>query len=170
MKVTCPQCGSREFRKLSLVYAEGFSKLKTGSRGWGIIAGTGGADLAFGRLRTRGGVQTALSRKAAAPSKMSHWKIFRWALVGLFILVFSIGYTDTFLLRGGRFELQFGWFVYPYLWILLFILCFVFWYNRRVVPRRYRLWDRSFMCYTCGHILQLPEQSELSNRAFAREV
>jgi hypothetical protein len=166
MKVTCPQCGSREFRKLSLVYAEGFSKLKM----WGILAGTGGGDLAFGRFRTKGGVQTALSRKVAPPAKMSYWKILRWSFVGLFILVFSIGYTDTFLLRGRSFQLQFGWILYPYLWTVLFILCFAFWCNRRVVPRRYRLWDRSFMCCSCGHILQIAEPSDSPDRALAREV
>ncbi len=53
MNIECPQCGSTEFTKLSLVYAEGFSDLNASSRGWGLLVGGGGADLGFGNVRTR---------------------------------------------------------------------------------------------------------------------
>ena len=159
-----------EFKKLSLVYAEGFSDLNASSRGWGILVGSGGADLGFGKFRTRGEIQSRLSQKVSPPRKWSYWKIMVGGLIGLLILEFILGYIDTFLRTGGNFNQQLAWFSYAWLGIVAAILCFAARYNLALYPRRYRLWDRSFMCRRCGHILQLPETRDSARQALSRPV
>lgn len=110
MNVECPKCGSMEFKKLSLVNAEGSSILNASSHGWGILAGSGGADLGFGKFRTRGEIQSRLSQKLSPPRKWSYWKIAFGGLIGLMILEFIFGYVDTFLRTGGNFTQQLAWF------------------------------------------------------------
>lgn len=119
-----------------------------------MIFGTGGADLSFGKFRTKGEIQTRLSQKVSPPSKWSYWKIVFWGLMGLLVLEFILGYVDSFLRVGGNFNQQLAWFGYSYLGVIALALCLAFWHNLRVVPNQYRIWDRSFMCRRCGHILQ----------------
>ncbi|HEV2500729.1 MAG TPA: hypothetical protein VGY31_14220 [Terriglobia bacterium] len=170
MNVECPQCGSNEFTKLSLVYAQGFSNLEARSRGWGLIFGSGGADLGFGKFRTKGEIQTRLSQNVSPPRKWSCWKILFWGLIGLMVLEFILGYADSFLRIGGNFNQQLAWFGYSYLGVVAFILCLAFRYNFSVFPRRFRFWNRSFMCRRCGHILRLPTPSDPASRAVIRGV
>jgi hypothetical protein len=170
MNVECPMCGSTQFRKVSLVYAEGFSDLDARSRGWGLFFGSGGADLAIGSFRTKGEIQTRLSQRVSPPRKWSYWKIIFGGLIGLLILEFVLGYVDTFLRPGGNFNQQLAWFGYGYLSLVALILILAFRYNIGVFPKRYRLWDRSFMCRSCGYIAQLSLSSNPSGQAFSREV
>src|SRR5579875_3444304 len=115
MNIECPTCGSTEFTKLSLVYAEGFSDLNASSRGWGLIVGSGGADLGFGNVRTKGQIQTRLSQRVSPPRKWSYWKILVGGLIGMLVLEFILGYIDTFLRTGGNFNQQLAWFGYAWL-------------------------------------------------------
>ncbi|MGH9440281.1 MAG: hypothetical protein ACRD22_21035 [Terriglobia bacterium] len=170
MNIECPKCGSTEFTKLSLIYAEGFSKLEARSRGWGLIVGSDGADLAFGKFRTKGQIQTKLSQKLSPPRKWSYWKIAFGGLVGLLVLEFILGYVDTFLRVGGNFNQQLAWLGYSYIGAVAFILCLAFRYNFGVFPRRYHLWDRSFMCRRCGHILELLQPAERGSEALIQEA
>jgi hypothetical protein len=170
MNIECAQCGSTEFTKLSLIYSEGFSNLKARSGGWGLIFGTGGADLTFGRLRTKGEIQTQLSQKVSPPQKWSYWKIVFGGLLGLLILEFILGYVDTFLRTGGNFSQQIAWFGYGYLGVVACVLILAFRYNIAVFPRRHRVWNCSFMCRSCGHIAQLDRSNDPSGQAFIHEV
>ncbi|MGH9396245.1 MAG: hypothetical protein ACRD18_05280 [Terriglobia bacterium] len=160
MNIECPKCGSTEFTKLSLIYAEGLYDLNTRSRSWGLVFRSGGPDLAFGKITTQGEIQTRLSQKISPPCKRSYWKIVFGGLVGLLVLEFILGYVDTFLRAGGNFSHQLAWFGYSYVGVVTFILCLAFRYNIAVFPNRYRLWDQSFMCRRCGHVLQLPKPSD----------
>jgi hypothetical protein len=170
MNMQCPQCGSKEFTKLSLIYAEGFSDLKARSRGWGLLFGSGGADFGLGTFRTKGEIQTRLSQRVSPPHKWSYWKIVVGGLIGLLILEFALGYLDTFLRVGGNFNQQLAWFGYGYLAVIAFIFLLACRYNFAVFPRRYRVWDRSFMCRSCGHIAQLPLPSDPSGSTLVREA
>lgn len=168
MNIECQQCGSTEFTKLSLIYAEGFSNLEARSRGWGLIFGSSGADLAFGTLKTRGEIQTQLSQKVSPPRKWSYWKIVFSGLVGLLILEFILGYIHTFLRVGGNFNQQLAWLGYAWLGIVALILSLAARHNLGLYPRRYRLWDRSFMCRRCGQILQSPQTGGQGSQALIR--
>ena len=55
MNMQCPQCGSPEFTKLSLVYAHGFSEAESQSRFWGFSFGE--PAFGYGRAKTRGHLQ-----------------------------------------------------------------------------------------------------------------
>lgn len=152
MKIECPQCGSTELTKLSLIHAAGLSDLNARSRGWGLLVGSGGADLGFGTFKTKGEIQTRLSQKVSPPRKWSYLKILFGGLIGLFVLEFILGYFDTFLRFGGNFNQQLTWFGYSWLAIVGFILCLAVRNNLGIYPRRYCRWNRSFMCRRCGQV------------------
>ncbi len=158
MNIECPQCGSTEFKKLSLVYAEGLSDLNACSRGWGLLVGGGGADLGFGKVRTKGQIQTRLSQRVSPPRKWSYWKILLGGLIGMLVVEFVLGYIDTFLRAGGNFNQQLAWFGYAWLGLVGLVLCLAARHNLGLYPRRYRLWDRSFMCRGCGQITARPQR------------
>jgi hypothetical protein len=170
MNMQCPQCGSAEFRKLSLVYAEGVSKFKAHSRGWGNLFGSGGASLLFGRFKTKGEIQTSLSRNASPPRKCSYWRIIVWGLIGLPVLDFALGITSNRLPFAGDFVRQVTWFGLSYLAVLALILAFACSKNFWEFPKRHRLWDRSFICRSCGRVLQLPQASDASSQPLVREA
>lgn len=159
MNIECPKCNSTEFTKLSLIYASGFSNLEARSRGWGLLFGNGGADVALGSFRTKGEIQTRLSQRVSPPHKWSYWKIMVGGLIGLLIFEFILGNVDTFLRMGGNFNQQLAWLGYSYLGVVASALCVAFWYNHSVIPKRHRVWDRSFMCRRCGHVLQMTATS-----------
>lgn len=159
-----------EFKRLSLVHAEGFSNLEARSRGWGLLFGSGGADLGFGKFRTKGQIQTKLSQKISPPRKWSYWKIVFGGLVGLLVLEFILGYVDTFLRLGGNFNCQLAWFGYAWLGIVVLILCLAARHNLGFCPRRYRLWERSFMCRSCGQIVQFSRSADAPGQTTIREV
>src|SRR5579875_2117070 len=144
--------------KLSLVYAEGLSDLNARSRGWGLLVGGGGADLGFGKVRTKGQIQTRLSQRVSPPRKWSYWKILLGGLIGMLVVEFVLGYIDTFLRAGGNFNQQLAWFGYAWLGLVGLVLCLAARHNLGLYPRRYRLWDRSFMCRGCGQITARPQR------------
>lgn len=154
MNIECQQCGSMQFKKVSLVYTEGLSDLNARSRGWGLLLGSGGADLGFGSFRTKGEIQTRLSQRVSPPRKWSYWKIVLGGLIGLIVLEFLLGYIDTFLRVGENFNRQLTVFGYTWIGAIAVILCMTFRHNVWTMPKRRRLWDRSFMCRRCGCVLQ----------------
>lgn len=161
MNIKCPRCDSTEFKKLSLIYAEGLSDLEARSRGWGLLVGSGGAELGFGKFRTKGEIQTRLSKSSSPPRKWSYWKIVFWGLIGLLVLEFIFGYVDAFLRINGNFNQQLAWFGYTWLGVVTIVLFGTFRHNVLTVRKRCRLWDRAFMCRCCGHILQIvPPQTD----------
>lgn len=170
MNIECTQCGSTEISKLSLIFDEGFSHLEAHSRGWGFLVVADGADLAFGRLRTTGEIQTQLSQKISPPHKWSYWKILFCGLIGLLVLEFILGYMDAVLRFGGNFNQQLAWFGYSYLGVVAITMCLAVRHNFGVFPKRYRIWDRSLMCRCCGHIFQLPETSDHAHEALIRNA
>jgi len=163
----CPRCTSTEFTKLSLLCDQGSSTFHARSSGLAMAIGTG-AELVLGQARTKGEIQTRLSNKVSPPRKWSFWKAVFGGLIGLLVLEFSLGYAHTFFGYGGNFSHQLGWFIWSYLGLLVFVLGLIVWYNFRAFPRRYRAWDRSFMCRRCGHVIQV-EGSAQSRQRVAQE-
>lgn len=161
MNMQCPQCGSTEFTKLSMLYAHGLSDLEASSRGWGLVTGEDGADLAFVGARTKGELQTRLSQQVSPPRKKRYRPVLLVWFLGILIGGWFLGYFATLNHRPDTvFEAHFTWFVYIYSGFATFVLG-VFWcFNHRIFPRRYQYWDRSFMCRCCGHVMQQPEGVE----------
>lgn len=170
MKIECPTCESTEFTKLSLIYAEGLSDLNARSRGWGLLFGGGGADIALGSIRTKGEIQTRLSKSSSPPRKWSYWKIAFGGLIGLLVLEFTLGYVDTLLRVSGDFNQQLAWLGYGWLGVFTFLFCLAGRHNFGIYPRRYRIWERSVMCRCCGYVLQLPDGGNSASHPLIREA
>jgi hypothetical protein len=165
MNAECEKCGSTDFTKLSLIYEQGFSELKTRSRGWGAGFGIEGAALGFGRAKTAGHFQSKLSRAVSPPGKMSYWKVIKWGLL-VSLIVWWVLFNLTAAPGGPRLLAP----DFPFIacangGLLVFLLWVVWRYNRLVFPGRYANWDSSFMCTRCGHIVQLNPRIEHSPEA-----
>jgi ribosomal protein S27AE len=76
--MSCPRCGSNEWKLASLVYKEGVSSSDSSSVGIGV---TSGLSLGVGRASTSGTQQTELSKLAAPPTSFA--KTVK-CLIGLF--------------------------------------------------------------------------------------
>ncbi|HTV55556.1 MAG TPA: hypothetical protein VMI06_11655 [Terriglobia bacterium] len=135
MNMQCPQCGSTEFTKLSLVYAHGFSDLEARSRGWGVVTGDTAPDLAFVSVRTKGELRTRLSQQVSPPRKKRYKPVLLIWLLEIFIGAWFLGYMATLNHRSDAvFETQFTWFAYIYSGFAVFVLA-VFWrFNHRIFP------------------------------------
>ncbi len=168
MNIECPQCGSTEFTKLSVVYAEGFSDLNARSRGWGFFFGAGGADIGFGGAQTKGRLQSKLSQAVAPPRKWSLWRVVLWGFVGFPCVYFVFESLNATLSRSGllgQFNPDFAWLLYGYLTFMALVLVLTFWHNYGIFPARRRGWDRSFMCRCCGHVVEIPAPSGSAHAA-----
>ena len=157
MGYPCPQCRGNETRKFSVVFEEGFSQIRTKTRGIGI--GTAGLlrprlGLGFGSARTKGVQQSQLSRTTAPPPKASYATPFKWGAAGLVVIALFVSQVQA---PGGLAVL-----------LLLVDGATVVWglkqqatYNATVWPPLYAQWDLQFLCTQCGHQF-VPGESPLS--------
>jgi hypothetical protein len=92
--MTCPKCGSEEWKLASVVYAEGIHNLSatTNFFGGGLGADVLGVDIGagVGRGKTSGTHQTMLSELAAPPVKTPPAKFLssKWPPLKLFLMAF----------------------------------------------------------------------------------
>ena len=156
----CPKCNTDDCTKLSLVYLNGLSNVRTRSRGHGFNFGDMAGAFSF-RARSRGTFQTGLSKLAGPPRKLRYRHVLLWWGLGLAILYWLFGYLVWLHeLSAIRAVALFPQYAHAYSGVALFVLASLAWYNHRVRPERYRHWDRSFMCALCGSIFQPSEQQE----------
>jgi hypothetical protein len=162
VNMECSECGSTEFTRLALVYAQGFSELKARSRGWGLGLALEGPVLGFGRARTQGSLQTKLSQVASPPRKKSYWKIIKWGSLISAMVWWGLLYLTA--LPGGPKTLRnlFPWIEYFNAGLFILALGLTCRYNGFIFPKRYASWDRSFMCRRCGNVAQWTPESEHS--------
>ena len=142
--VTCPKCGSDDARYLNVVHESGLSAVNTQTRGAGcnplsiilfpLIGFWSLLFSSFGKARTTGTVQSAMSAKAEPPTRKPLAFSLFLAVVGLFLLS---GHTvlGVLLLAVGGLSFYAAWT-----------------YNRRVHPYQYQVWEQSAMCQRCGTI------------------
>src|SRR5262245_26473782 len=135
--IACTKCGSSEVRRLSLIYEEGLSHSATQSQ-----TAFGGA--AFGSTASTfstGTSQTALSKKAAPPTKQH---TILWALLvgflGFCTLAGVVNFSFWALVFGGL----------TYLAAMKTLKAKA--YNAAVFPGERARWERSFMCNRCGGV------------------
>jgi hypothetical protein len=152
MTITCPQCGSTEFTKLSLVYAQGFSDVMGRTRGWGLGFGFEGATLGFGRAKTRRRLQSKLSQAVSPPRKRSYLRVIKWGTLVSAMVWWVLFYLTA--VPGGPKTITAS---FPLIACfnggVLFFALWIVWRNNRIVfPKRYANWDRCFMCRRCGHV------------------
>lgn len=153
MNLHCPNCNSRELRKVSLVYEEGLQRVTTRTRLRGVVVGSDGPDLVVGRANTKGTQQTEISKALTPPRKWSYLK-----LLGRSVLVFlSVGwivfYVNT-ITKNSASVSSIPLTIYAMLSAGVFVaLFFLHWtHNHSTYPREYLKWDRSFICSRCGAV------------------
>lgn len=93
--MTCPKCGSSEWKMASIVYAEGFVSGSTSGYGGGLS--TGGIGVGAGQ--SSGTYQSELSKKAAPPelketpreTMRTANKVVIWSSLGIVAALFLFG-------------------------------------------------------------------------------
>ena len=139
----CPQCGSQQIQKLSVIYESGTSDISTTTNHAGIAIGKGFSIMPlFGRSRTSGTQQSQLAQKAAPPARFS--------------LSRTIASTASIVVVGGIVAAIFlGTWAF---WLLALLVCGYtafaikqgLTYNKNQWPKAYQDWERRWMCHRCG--------------------
>jgi len=135
--IACTKCGSSQVRRLSLIYEEGLSHSASQSQ---TAFGGGGFGTTASTFST-GTSQTALSKKAAPPTKKH---TILWALLAGFL---------GFCTLSGLVNLSFWALVFgglTYLAVMKSLKAKA--YNAIEFPQEYGRWERSFMCNRCGGV------------------
>jgi hypothetical protein len=139
--LACTQCGSTEVRRLSLIYEEGLAIISTQSQTAGVGFGGGGASFGSASTHTTGTQQTALSKKAAPPTKKH---TILWAMLAGFVGLVALSGISHF----SFWTLVFAGLTYLCVQKALKAKA----YNAMVFPEEHARWQRSFMCNRCGGV------------------
>jgi hypothetical protein len=143
----CPQCGSDDTRKVSLVYGEGTSSISGSVRTYGRSS-DGGTGYSFGNLS--GSQQTELSRRLAPPAQKQHSPR---AVAALFVTLMVVSFVV--LTNGGT--------PVGVMAIGLPIAFLAFYaangdtraWNETELPKLRAEWERKFLCRRCGVVFEI---------------
>src|SRR5258706_2044992 len=151
VELQCQKCGSTDLKKVSLVYQDGLSQVKTATRLGGFVLGLNGPGLFVGRAKTRGVQQTDLSTALNPPSKWSYIRLAGWAFaVSCASLLAYIVFASASTPPVSTLPVKLYVFLAP---VAFLFVAFATWrHNHLVYPRAYNEWDRSFICQRCGTI------------------
>jgi hypothetical protein len=153
MELRCPKCGSTDLKKVSLVYEEGSSRIKTKSRLRGWSFGDDGPSVFVGTAETKGVLQTGLSERLQPPQKWSYVKPIGWCAATCLVLL--IMYVHSVMGSAGKVSSLPGMVVTVAIGGLFLSLMFATWrHNRLVYPRQHESWAQSFVCLRCGGVTQ----------------
>jgi hypothetical protein len=136
----CPNCNSTDLKKLSLIHAAGVYESRGSLRGLFLGNSDG---LLFGRFR--GTSQSRLSKMTGPPKKMPYAVPTVLWLLGFFILMAFDG--------RGKLSWVMGMLSVVYVFLLPAWLLASLSYNFFICPRKYRNWERKFMCQRCGIVV-----------------
>ncbi len=151
MELRCPNCGSTDLKKVSLVYEEGLSRVTAKSRLRGVSLGDGGPNVIVGRATTRGTSQTRLSKKLEPPKKWSYAKLLLWAgIIALVLLIAHIRWVMSSPSPVSSIPIVMA----GVIGLLAFVAAlFMVWrHNQLAHPRLSAEWEASFVCRLCGQI------------------
>jgi len=132
--MTCPACGSDDWKAASLVYQEGLTNVDTATKSVGLGVGGGHVGLGIGSGKTKGVHQTVLSKQAELPSENS-WRV-----------AFIMGAVVTAIL--GLFA-SFWWLIS----VLFIVGVFATWSaGAEAREKQVELYNKKRVCQRCGHI------------------
>lgn len=153
MELQCPNCKSRNLKKVSLAYQEGLQHVRTRTRLRGVVVGTHGPDVVVGRATTRGIQQTEISKALTPPKKCSYLKLFGWSVLVFLSVGWIVFYVNT-ITRSSSYVSSLSLMICALLSAGVFVvLFFVFWKrNDSTYQMRFAEWDRSFICSRCGSL------------------
>ena len=135
--IACTKCGSSQVRRLSLIYEEGLSHSASQSQ---TAFGGGGFGTTASTFST-GTSQTALSKKAAPPTKKHTILLAMLAgFLGFCTVAGIANFSFWTLVFGGL----------TYLAVMKSLKAKA--YNAMAFPEERARWERSFMCNRCGGV------------------
>jgi hypothetical protein len=155
MELQCPNCRSKDLKKVSLAYQEGLQHVSTRTRLRGVVVGSDGPDVVVGRATTKGIQQTELSKELTPPMKWSYPKLFGWSVLMFLSVGWIVFYANT-IMRNSSSVSSIPLAVYSLLSAGVFVVLFlIYWnHNHSTYPGQYALWNRSFICERCGAVSQ----------------
>lgn len=139
--MVCPNCGSIDLKKASLLHAAGLYESRGGIRGFFLGNRDG---LAFGRYR--GTSQSRLSAMAAPPGKLPYLTPAIVWLAGFFVVMAFAG--------RGRLSWMAGFLAVAYILMLPAYLLAGLLYNYVLRSKKYRSWEGALLCQRCGAFTQ----------------
>jgi hypothetical protein len=151
VKFQCQKCGSIDLKKVSLVYQDGLSQVKSRSRLIGLLFGASGPAIVTGTSVKHGILQNELSRSLNPPVKWSYAKLvagsFALTCVALFAYIVFVSASAP---PVSTLPVELYVFLAPAAFVFLAAL---FWrHNHLVYPSEYAAWDRSYLCQRCGTV------------------
>lgn len=151
MDLRCPNCGSSELKKASLVYEEGLSRIKAKSRLRGVAFGDDGPNVVAGTVATNEIAQTQLSKRLRPPKEWSYLKVIGWSVVVSFVML--IAYVRSIMgssTRVSSLPAMAGMFVVAIGFVLSLFL--IWRHNHLVYPKQHAEWNDSWLCQRCGGV------------------
>jgi hypothetical protein len=151
VELQCQKCGSTDLRKVSLVYQDGLSQMKSRSRLVGFVFGGPGTGIVTGTSVKHGMLQSELSKSLSPPVKWSYAKLiagsFALTCLVMFAYIVFVSASDP---PVSTLPVKLYVFLAP---VAFLLVAFAMWrHNHLVYPRAYNEWDRSFICQRCGTI------------------
>ena len=140
--MSCPNCGSDDWKLARLVYEEGIQHIDTKNTSLGVGVGMGGVGIGIGGGKQNGIHQTMVSENAAPPSGPIQTYGLWGALIGIaigIIIIFAVGFLQGafFMLLLTPAGALLGWI------IALFV-------DKTEYNAQMERWSRTKMCLRCG--------------------
>ena len=146
--MVCPTCSSTDVRRLSLIRAAGM--YRSGGRIRGLLFGSIDG-LVLGHYR--GTSQTRLSRMVGPPMRLPFvLPLVLWFIGFLPIMAFA---------GGGKLTTLMAIVSVGYLLLLPCYLLVALVYNLFVHPGKYRRWEGTWMCQSCGALIDSPSMAKM---------
>lgn len=157
MSLQCSSCKSENVQKVSLVYESGISAITGKSTSTGVGMSRGGLGVGVARSKIKGSQQTELSRKAAPPAKKRFLRNLIIYTVGfLFIPAIII---STLHIGNENMQMVVG---FGYMALAAYHLYKNFMFNKKTWPSLYNIWNRQYMCLTCGNTFETEVAAEIA--------
>jgi hypothetical protein len=151
MGLRCPECGSTDLRKVSVVYRESRFEVSSGSRRRGLLLGTREPEFALGKAGTVGILHIHHEKTLQPPEKWCYRKLAGWFAVISFVVLAGYAYLVISSFESASRLLVILYVLLPC--CLFPFLGLLFWrHNQRVYPRQLREWEQSFVCQRCGGV------------------
>lgn len=141
--MVCPNCNSSALKRVSLIHAAGLYQSQGRFRGFLLGSSEG---LHFGRYR--GTSQSQLSIMVGPPKKGRYLAPTILWLLGFFVVMAFAG--------RGKLTTPMAIVSVAYLFLLPAFLIGTLAYNYFVYPKKYRTWERTYMCQRCGTLAEIP--------------
>jgi hypothetical protein len=151
VELQCQKCGSTDLRKVSIVYQDGLSQMKSRSRLVGFVFGGPGTGIVTGTSVKHGMLQSELSKSLNPPVKWSYAKLVAGSFALTCLALFAyIVFVSASAPPVSTLPVKLYVFLAP---VTLVVLAALFWrHNHLVYPRQYAEWGRSFLCQRCGTV------------------